>query len=60
MFDCNLKHENKSLDKFCYWLSDILPEIEFGEVVAFMNDEYLTANGQEEKRRKKSYGYERN
>ena len=36
--------ENKlvSKDQFCYFVSDMLPEVEFGEVAAFMDDECLT------------------
>ena len=51
LVDYGLKHERISKDQFCYWLSDILPEVEFGEIAAFMDDGSLTKNGQEEKRK---------
>jgi hypothetical protein len=49
--DYGLKHERVSKDQFCYWVSDILPEISFGEVAMFMDDESLTANGKAEKQK---------
>ena len=44
-----LKWEKVSKDQFCYWVSDMLPEVEFGEVAMFMDDNCLTENGKEEK-----------
>ena len=44
-----LKWEKVSKDQFCYWVSDMLPEVEFGEVAMFMDDSCLTENGKEEK-----------
>lgn len=49
LIDYAEENENHSKDQLCYFLSDILPEVEFGEVAAFMPDELLTANGQSEK-----------
>lgn len=43
------KHEQISKDQFCYWLSDLIPEISFGEVAAFMDDDCLTENGKTKK-----------
>lgn len=49
VIDYGNKHMRVSKDQFCYWVSDMLPEIEFGEVAMFMDDDCLTKNGQEEK-----------
>jgi len=46
-----LKHERISKDQFCYWLSDMIPEVQFGEVAMFIADESLTNYGLEEKRK---------
>jgi len=51
IIEYGLKNERVSKDQFCYWVSDILPEVSFGEVAAFMCDGSLTENGQEEKRK---------
>lgn len=46
------KHEQVGKDQFCDFLSSLLPEIEMGEVAAFMEDDCLTASyGIAEKRR---------
>ena len=50
LIDYGLKHEHVSKDMFCYWLSDILPEISFDEIAAFMEDKCLTDNGIKYKR----------
>ena len=42
LVDYGLEHQNVSLDQFCYWLSDLLPEVVFNEVAAFMDDDRLT------------------
>ena len=44
------KHEHVSKDQFAYFISDILPEVEFGEIAMFCDDDILTADGQQEKR----------
>ena len=46
-----LINNNTSKDQFCYFLSDILSEVTFGEVAMFMDDSLLTQWGQEEKAR---------
>lgn len=51
VIDYGLKHENVSKDQLVYWLCDMIPEVEFGEVAFFMNDDRLTAYGLEEKNR---------
>lgn len=38
-------------DRFAQFVSDMLPEVEFGEVAAFCDDEILTRNGIAEKER---------
>jgi hypothetical protein len=45
------KHERVSKDQFCYFVSDLLPEVEFGEVAMFMNDGSLTEYGLTEKKK---------
>lgn len=37
-------HENTSLDQFAYYISDILPEVEFLDVAKFCKDNILTQN----------------
>lgn len=49
--DYALKHENVSLDQAVYFISDIVPEVEFKEVAAFTSDEMLTMYGKNEKSR---------
>lgn len=44
------KYEQVSKDQFCEFLINFLPEMEFGEVAAFMEDGCLTAAGQQAKR----------
>ena len=43
------KHEQVSKDQFVYWLSNMIPEISFGEVAVFMDDDCLTENGKAQK-----------
>lgn len=45
-----LEHHNVSLDQLCYFLSDMMPFVSFGEVAAFMDDDHLTAAGLVRKR----------
>lgn len=40
------KYEHVSKDQFCYFVSDILPEVEFSEVAGFCEDCILTSDGQ--------------
>ena len=49
LVEYGLMYERVSKDQFCYWLSNLLPEVSFGEVAAFMNDDSLTASGKTEK-----------
>ena len=37
-------YENSTLDQFAYFVSDILPEVEFLEVARFCEDNILTQN----------------
>ena len=37
-------YENTSLDQFAYYISDILPEVEFLDVAKFCKDNILTQN----------------
>lgn len=37
-------YENTSLDQFAYYISDILPEVEFLDVARFCKDSILTQN----------------
>lgn len=45
------KHERVSKDQFCYWLTDMIPVISFGEVAMFVPDSSLTEWGQNEKKK---------
>lgn len=45
LVDWGLEHQNSSKDQFCYWLSDLIPEVEFEEVARFMSEDYLTSIG---------------
>lgn len=45
------KHEHVSKDQFIYFLLDLLPDLEFGEIAQFANDEILTEYGKSEKRK---------
>lgn len=45
-----LEHCHHSLDQACYFLADILPEIEYADVVMYMDDSMLTHHGREVKR----------
>lgn len=49
LVDYGLEHQHASLDQFCYWLSDMLPEVEFKDVAAYMDDNHLTAFGKKQK-----------
>ncbi len=40
------KHEHVGKDQFAYFISDILPEVELGEIAMFCDDDILTADGQ--------------
>lgn len=42
IIEYGLKHEMISKNQFCYWLSDILPEVELLEVAKFCEDGHLT------------------
>ena len=44
------KREHVSKDQFAFFVSDLLPEVEFGEVAMFCEDGILTKYGQNEKR----------
>lgn len=50
LVDYALEHCHHSLDQACYFLSDMLPEVEFSDVVAFMDDSMLTSHAREVKR----------
>ena len=50
LIDYAHKHEQVSKDQFVYFISDMLPEVTFGEVAQFADDDILTANGLSEKR----------
>lgn len=50
LVDYALEHCHHSLDQACYFLSDMLPEVEFAEVAMFMDDSMLTCHGREVKR----------
>lgn len=37
-----IKHNPLGKDQLAYWISDMLPEVEFLEVAKFVNDDFLT------------------
>lgn len=45
------KHEHVSKDQFIYFISNIIPEVAFGEVAQFADDDIITANGISEKQK---------
>lgn len=50
VIDYAQKWEHVGKDQFAYFISDMLPEVEFGEVAMFCEDSILTADGQRMKR----------
>ena len=44
-----IKNEHVSKDQLCYFLADMLPEIEFAEVAQFAEDDILTEWGKQQK-----------
>lgn len=49
IIDYAQKWEHVSRDQFAYFLSDMIPEIEFSEVARFCDDDILTDWGREQK-----------
>lgn len=49
LIEYGYKHEQVSKDQFVQWLADMIPEVSFGEVAAFMEDDCLTEKGRAEK-----------
>ena len=49
LIEYGLKWHHFSKNQFCYWLEELLPEISFAEIAAFMADECLTGYGLEKK-----------
>lgn len=45
LIDYGHKHEQISKDQFVQWLANMIPEVTFGEVAAFMEDDCLTESG---------------
>ena len=54
-----MEHKGHTKDAVCYFLSDIIEAVEFGEVAMFEDDVNLTSVGRAEKREalKKRYPY---
>ncbi len=50
LVDYAIQHKSHTKDDLCFFLSDIIPEVEFGEVAIFEDDANLTNCGLEEKR----------
>lgn len=50
IIDYAQKHEHVSKDQFAYFVSDMIPEIEFRDVAAFCEDAILTGSGIQEKK----------
>lgn len=49
LIDYGHKHEQVSKDQFVQWLTDMIPEVSFGEVAVFMEDDCLTESGKMKK-----------
>ncbi len=45
------KHHHVSKDQFIYFLLELIPELTFGEIAQFAEDEILTTYGKSEKRK---------
>ena len=50
VIDYGLENNRVSKDGLAYFLSDLIPELEFNEVCGYYADECLTENGKEAKR----------
>lgn len=49
IIDYAQKWEHVSKDQFCFFLSDMLPELDFSEIAAYCDDDILTNWGREQK-----------
>lgn len=49
VIDYGLKWERVGKDQFCDWLTEMFPDVEFGEVAQFISDGSLTEQGQKKK-----------
>lgn len=47
-----IKHHNTSKDQLAYFLSDIIPNVEFTEVINYVNNDYLTESSKRLKENK--------
>ena len=45
------RHEHISKDQFCWFLCDMIPEVEFCEIAQFAEDDILTDYGKGEKQK---------
>lgn len=50
IIDYAYDHEHISKDQFCFFMCDMIPEIDFGDVAMFCDDDILSVQGQQEKR----------
>lgn len=48
-----VNHKGHTLDSVAFFLSDMIPEVEFGEIAMFLDDSLLTTYGKEEAERMK-------
>lgn len=49
LVNCAINNVYESKDQLCYFIADILPEIEFAEVAQFADDDILTEWGKQQK-----------
>jgi hypothetical protein len=45
-----IRTQSASKDQLVYFLSDVIPDVEFGEVAQFVSDDFLAAHGKNEKK----------
>ena len=49
IIEYGLEHETNSDDQFASFLEEVLPEVEFGEIAAFCDDDILSDDGRKKK-----------
>lgn len=51
IIDYAIKYKHVTCDALIYFLLDIIPDVSFGEIAVFCNDDILTAYGKTEKKK---------
>lgn len=49
VIDYGLEHKNASKDQLAFYLYDVIPDVDFAEVVAYCSNDILTNNARNEK-----------